>query len=461
MQHYEKIIFPERDYPWSKSSIHTEIHKVAAKYIQTAYRMHLARLALAHAKRTRRQYLVSNRTVSARKIQVIYRAYKRKVAEDRRRVETDLFNLRTKSAIHIQALYRGAILRIKIARRLDKENELLRERWRVAAVQIQALGRGYISRKSVLQRRRDWAEEQLVHRAARTIQARWRGIMARGKISRIKADRKAFHQEQEKKARSAREERVVVIQAVFRGHLGRELFRERLIEVSAQRRLLEVKRRRAAVAFQALFRGYIYRNRRRVQARAARLHRAANRLQKVYRGHIARNDVTRTRFMQQFSHMSGAVTLVANNYRMHRARRCRNEMVQVMHQSGMSRFLQAVYRGHLARVMFRRLVHAKYKISCTCKLQRAYRGHVARNLYWDLKQQSHEKGSALRLQSVYRGHLGRNQVRDYLRKKEQERSHAAALQIQKVFRGHVGRLQVCVCMCVCVYVHVYADSESV
>ena len=361
------------------------------------------------------------------------------MAEERRRVETDLFNLRSRSAVKIQALYRGAIIRIRINRRRDRDAEVQRERKRVAAITIQALGRGYIERKAVLLRRREWAEERLVHKAATCIQARWRGVMARGRISRIKADHKNFLAEQAQDAKNAREARIVLIQAAFRGHLGRELFRDRLVEVTAQKRLDEVRRRRAAVAFQALFRGYIYRNRRRVQARASRLHHAANKLQKVYRGHIVRNDISRMRFMQNFGHMSGAVTLVANNYRMHLARRARAGMIEVMHQSGMARFLQSVYRGHLARELFRSRVHARYKINCTCVLQRAYRVHVARNLYWDLKQQANEKGAAALLQRVYRGHIGRNTVREYLEKKERERKFGAAVQIQKVYRGHVGR----------------------
>jgi lipase chaperone LimK len=84
-----------------------------------------------------------------------------------------------------------------------------------------------------------------------------------------------------------------LLQAVYRGHLGRELYRERLVEAEAHRRLAQVKRRRAALVFQALWRGYLFRNRRRIQARVVRLSRAALRVQRVYRGHLVRNDVNR------------------------------------------------------------------------------------------------------------------------------------------------------------------------
>ena len=102
--------------------------------------------------------------------------------------------------------------------------------------------------------------------------------------------------------------------------------------------------RRAALMFQGLWRGYTYRNRRRLQARLVRLGRAASRLQRVYRGHLVRNDVGNQRFQLLYGHMATSVTVVASNYRMHMARRRRRDMLQYMFQTGNARFLQVVRR---------------------------------------------------------------------------------------------------------------------
>lgn len=57
----------------------------------------------------------------------------------------------------------------------------------------------------------------------------------------------------EARKKAAMELKISLIQAVFRGHVGREHFREKLVEREAAKRLFEVKRRRAAVMFQVQF----------------------------------------------------------------------------------------------------------------------------------------------------------------------------------------------------------------
>merc|ERR1719199_1247700 len=111
--------------------------------------------------------------------------------------------------------------------------------------------------------------------------------------------------------------------------------------------------------FQGLWRGYVYRNRRRMQARLVRLSKAASVLQRVYRGHLVRNDVNNTRFQIMYGHMATSVTTIACNYRMHVARRRRREMIQFMFQTGNARFLQSVFRGHVGRLTYRAMVHEK------------------------------------------------------------------------------------------------------
>ena len=111
-------------------------------------------------------------------------------------------------------------------------------------------------------------------------------------MRRVRDHRAKYLGEIARQEQAARDLRVLVLQAVYRGHLGRELFRERLVEIEAHRRLTQVTRRRAALMFQGLWRGYVYRNRRRIQARKVRFERAASKLQRVYRGHLVRSGMT-------------------------------------------------------------------------------------------------------------------------------------------------------------------------
>ena len=82
-----------------------------------------------------------------------------------------------------------------------------------------------------VERRRDQAALALVFKAAQKIQARWRGVMGRAKMRRVREHRAKYLGEVARQEKAARELRVLVLQAVYRGHLGRELYRERLIEI--------------------------------------------------------------------------------------------------------------------------------------------------------------------------------------------------------------------------------------
>jgi hypothetical protein len=90
-----------------------------------------------------------------------------------------------------------------------------------------------------------------------------------------------------------------------------------------------------------------------------------------------------------FGHMTSSVTVIANNYRMHVARRRRREMVQLMFQAGTARYLQSVYRGHLGQALSPPSLSLSLSVS-----------HLSLALALAL---------ALAL-SVYRGHLGPRQL---------------------------------------------------
>jgi hypothetical protein len=299
---YEKVIYPERDFPYSHESLGTDVNAAAARRIQTVYRARLARLALALRQRNKRRALQTKRQTAARNIQMAFRQYRVVKGEERRRVNSTLGEVRKRSATRIQALVRGSILRMHVARRRAQEEAMQRQRINVAVVTIQSLGRRFLERCRFVERRRNQGALAMVFKAAQKIQARWRGVMGRARIRRVREHRTKYLGEVARQEKAAREMRVLVLQAVYRGHLGRELYRERLLEIEAQRRLLGVRQRRAALMFQGLWRGYVYRNRRRMQARLVRLSKAASVLQRVYRGHLVRNDVNNTRCVQRCVH---------------------------------------------------------------------------------------------------------------------------------------------------------------
>jgi len=330
---YEKVIFPERHFPYTDESLGTDVNAAAARRIQTVYRARLARLALAFRQRNKRRAQQAARQTAARNIQMAFRQYRVVKGEERRRINSTLNEVRERSATRIQALMRGSTLRIHVARRKTMEEAMRRQRINVAIVTIQSLARGFLERCRAVDRRRQQGALALVFKAAQKIQARWRGVMGRAKMRRVRDHRAKYLGEIARQEQAARDLRVLVLQAVYRGHLGRELYRERLVEVEAHRRLTQVTRRRAALMFQGLWRGFVYRNRRRIQARKVRFERAACKLQRVYRGHLVRNDVNNTKFQLLYGHMATSVTTVANNYRMHVARRRRKEMVQFMFQA--------------------------------------------------------------------------------------------------------------------------------
>ena len=343
-QWYEKVVYPERQFPWTDESLGTDVNAAAARRIQTAFRGRLARLVLGLRQQRRRRAQQAERQRAARNIQMAFRQFRVVQGEERRRVHSTLGEVRQRSATKIQALVRGSVLRMHVARRREVEQALQRQRIAVAAVTMQSLARGYLERRRGVERRRRQAALKVVFSSAQRIQARWRGVLGRNKMREVRSQRAKYAGELVKQEQAARALRVLVLQAVYRGHLGRELYRERLVEIEAHRRLAQVKMRRAALMFQGLWRGYTYRNRRRLQARLVRLGRAASRLQRVYRGHLVRNDVGNQRFQLLYGHMATSVTVVASNYRMHMARRRRRDMLQYMFQTGNARFLQVVRR---------------------------------------------------------------------------------------------------------------------
>ncbi len=105
----------------------------------------------------------------AKVIQNAYREYHRERIERKRLLATELYELRTRCAIVIQACYRGSILRLQVARRRGLEADMLRERRDMAAVSMQALARGFLDRRRVLELSKERAAERLVHGAASTV----------------------------------------------------------------------------------------------------------------------------------------------------------------------------------------------------------------------------------------------------------------------------------------------------
>jgi hypothetical protein len=167
---YEKVIYPERHFPYTYESLGTDVNAAAARRIQTVYRARLARQALEFRQRHRRRALQAGRQNAARNIQMAFRQHLVLKGEEVRRVNATLGEVRQRSATRIQAMLRGSILRIHVARRRAMEEALQRQRVHVASVTMQSLARGFLERCRAVERRREQAALALVFKAAQKIQ---------------------------------------------------------------------------------------------------------------------------------------------------------------------------------------------------------------------------------------------------------------------------------------------------
>ena len=173
---------------------------------------------------------------SARKVQRVIRGHLGRCRASKLR----LFQNKELNAIMIQAIVRGLF-----GRKMAEEQRLLRLKGEMA-LRIQVVSRGYIARMRVKKMKRDLIENN----AAARIQAKVRGALARMNLHRRRKEAAEYQRERDRQAK--------LIQAVYRGHRARILFRYYMQERTELRALENL----TAINLQCFVRCFVARVRR-------------------------------------------------------------------------------------------------------------------------------------------------------------------------------------------------------
>ncbi|GET88370.1 hypothetical protein, conserved [Leishmania tarentolae] len=383
----------------------------AADVITRAYRVYRARVQLADL-RSARQFRVED--AASRSIQRAFSNF-----------------LRRQRAKQTEAYYRG-----------EHRKKMHRLRRQEAAIMIQSLWRGHVTRKAVEQDREEWQDFSA---AAARIQRAWRSQRSRRQLENELNKRI--------KERSRDAEAVLVVQCLWR-----RIVAER---VAAHLRVVRQQRLMAAVQIQTWWRVQLAK---RELARRRILRREEAALELYYamqwEAHVSQvNSFVRTRHAQVLRRDRLIDSLVRQLTAVERYR--------FTHRHTAATKIQALYRGYYERVYVRGLVaqareEARQTAELAARQQRAaiviqcaYRCARSRQLLADLKQAELERvlvsykefaekadpAEVVRelfwLNTTYQKSEGCS-----ARRLETGRKHAAAASIQRAYRCYKSRQQV-------------------
>lgn len=309
----------------------------------------------------------------------------------------------------------------------------------LAAAKIQGLGRGRLTRKRL------FAEKML--RNTTRIQRWFRACMARDLMTRMRRAAGALS-----------------LQRVFRGHIGRVLFsfrKETLAATAVQRcvrghagrlsarveieKLAVAKQKRmqrAALMFQALYRGHRQRkwiNKRRAALNLARRIRMANRVQRTFRGYLGRVRYHVHLNLRKMDVYSTAITPIQALGRGHIARqRNRDEAERLadLEAKALAHAMALFGQTRAAKVIqkdYRRWTVKKYEWAVNYAASKIQLWYRIRNMGAQGKAlRARIYNCATKLQFVIRGHQTRIFVRAYQRQ-------VYTTRLQATYRGHLGR----------------------
>uniref|UniRef100_A0A6U6CC63 Myosin motor domain-containing protein n=1 Tax=Guillardia theta TaxID=55529 RepID=A0A6U6CC63_GUITH len=346
----------------------------------------------------------------------------------RRKAKADRLARRLASIMLLQSTYRGHLAR-RFVLHLNK-----------AAARIQGLARGHSTRKRLKAEKRK--------NCARKIQRWFRACITRDIMFRMK-----------------REQGATCLQRVYRGHLGRKSwrFRQQTLAANAVQRCVrghegrksaraEMQRlaiarqkrmERAALKFQAIYRGFTCRKwiRRRMPALVlARRIRMVLRLQRAFRGYRGRLAYRMALQLQQMDVKSAALIPLQALARGHIIRqRLRDEAERVMAEeaASLASSLLLFRQNRSARI-----IQLGWRAWTAFKYEWAMNRFASRIQIWFRVRRMSSLGrmqrrkifqSATKIQSVCMGHRGRNIFREFKRTK-------FATRIQATFRGHRERV---------------------
>uniref|UniRef100_A0A5K3FUT7 Calponin-homology (CH) domain-containing protein n=3 Tax=Mesocestoides corti TaxID=53468 RepID=A0A5K3FUT7_MESCO len=343
------------------------------------------------------------------------------------------------AALHIQAVYRGYLVRTQLRRRYGscRISEISKIRVRCAVV-IQCHVRRWLALRRVtavrafnfartsaaiyLQCRvRRWITQRRRNRAARVIQVAWR--THRRTVAAVRIQRAVREWLNRRRERS-----VVRCQALARGWLARRMVSKRLAFV---------------ITVQALGRAFIARKK--VEARLSSMHRAAVVIQKTWKGHLERRKYLETRSKVIRLQVSWRGSLARYRFVALRKRRERAALV-IQHWwcavRQRQRFLRQLRAVQTIQKHWRATLEHRARVLLAIQLQALSRGWLARQ---DIRLKSQ---SAVTIQRHVRGWMARRQVkwmRDHLLRvqclcrawlvsQRLQRRHAAATVIQRAWR---------------------------
>jgi hypothetical protein len=294
------------------------------------------------------------------------------------------------AAILITSIMRIPVAKAELARRRARRLEMLKTmsatkiqvRWRIV------LAKGFLDRLRI-----EW-ERHCNRRffAAVCIQALARRYFARVFISQVRRMRAAREAIEQRKA--------LEMQRVFRGHLGRKRTlhiirakRERLLLCVASCNLIRRAYRSSRIRHNVEVRVY-----NKVTRNAA-----AVKIQALMRGYLTRDYLSFEAVLQQAENRLAAIVMLQKRWRIKSARLLRKKLEFERHQQNIKRniaaiVLQKLWRGKLGRRIYDELLEQ-------------HLDRLRNQAYWEIQ-------SAIKIQALFRGIRGRARYQDLIKERK-------------------------------------------
>ncbi|XP_060934824.1 abnormal spindle-like microcephaly-associated protein [Limanda limanda] len=351
---------------------------------------------------------------------IIQRHYRSLVLQ---RKERECFLQRRRSAVVLQAAFRGHRVRCNISkmqkaatviqanfRRQQQQSAFRRQRWAACVLQQRF--------RAQRQKDLDVKHYHEVREAAIVLQAAYRGMKSRRNIKQrhcaASVIQRAYRSHCEHRRYLTLKSSVLAVQRRYRA------------TVAAKDQMRSYQNiRRAAIILQAAYRGQ------QVRQEVARWHQAATLIQSVFRKHREevkfqamrlsaiiiqrhyRSLVLQRRDAQHFLQVRRSAVVLQAAFRGHRVRR----NISKMHKAAI--VIQANFRRHTQQSAFRRQCWA------ACVLQQRFRAQRQKDL--DVKHYHEVREAVIKLQAAFRGMKSRRIVKQ---------RHQSASVIQRAYRSH-------------------------